>query len=85
MARWFRWKSSHEEWPGSVSEVRGNSPGGHGGQWEADGGGPRRTGGRRSGRRGQRWCSVLDVRAAKGKGEEWEGLEPKKLTATKKE
>jgi hypothetical protein len=35
-ARWFRWKSGHEEWPGSVSEVRGSSPRGRSGQWEAD-------------------------------------------------
>jgi hypothetical protein len=26
-ARWFRWKSNHEEWPGSVNEVRGSSQG----------------------------------------------------------
>jgi hypothetical protein len=40
--RWFRWKSGQEEWPGSVSEVRGSSPGGRSGQWKADSGGPRR-------------------------------------------
>jgi hypothetical protein len=40
-ARWFRWKSGHEEWPGSVSRVRESSPAGRSGQWEADGGGPR--------------------------------------------
>jgi hypothetical protein len=39
-ARWFRWKSGLEEWPGSVSEVRESSPGGHSWQWDADGGGP---------------------------------------------
>jgi hypothetical protein len=39
-ARWFRWKSDHEEWPGTVSEVRGSSPGGRSGQWEADRGSP---------------------------------------------
>jgi hypothetical protein len=26
--RWFRWESGREEWPGSVSGVRGSSPGG---------------------------------------------------------
>jgi hypothetical protein len=30
-ARWFRWQSGHEEWPGSISEVRGSCPGGHNG------------------------------------------------------
>jgi hypothetical protein len=64
-AGWFRWKSGHEEWPGSVSEVRERSPGGRSVQWEADGGGPRRTEGRRSGRRRRRWCSGLGVRAAR--------------------
>jgi hypothetical protein len=28
MVRWFRWESGREEWPGSVSGVRGSSPGG---------------------------------------------------------
>jgi hypothetical protein len=49
----------------SVSGVRGNSPGGWSGQWEADGSGPRRTESRRSGGRGRRWCLVPGVRAAK--------------------
>jgi hypothetical protein len=28
MVRWFRWGSGRKEWPGSVSGVRGSSPGG---------------------------------------------------------
>jgi hypothetical protein len=65
--------------------MRGSSPGGCSGQWMADGGGPRRTEGCQSGGRGA--AVVLDARGArgKGKGEEWEGLEPKKITATKNE
>jgi hypothetical protein len=42
-----------------------SSPGGRSGQWEADGGGPRRTENHRSGGRGRRCCSGLRVRAAR--------------------
>jgi hypothetical protein len=58
-ARWFRWKSGHEKWPGSVSDARGSFPGGCSRQWEADSGGPRRTESRRSGGRGRRWCLAV--------------------------
>jgi hypothetical protein len=78
-ARWFRWKSSHEEWPGSVSEVRGSSPGGRSGEWKVDGGSPRRIEGRQSGGRGRRWCSVLGVRAAKEKERNEKGLNLRSL------
>jgi hypothetical protein len=47
-ARWFRWKSGHEKWPGSVSEVRRSFPGGYNGAGRTGVGCPRRTGGCRS-------------------------------------
>jgi hypothetical protein len=72
-ARWFRWGSGREEWPGSISGVRGSSPGGCSGVSGVRGsspGGcsgagragvscPRRTGSRQSGGSGRQWCSGL--------------------------
>jgi hypothetical protein len=63
--RWFRWESGREEWPGSVSGVRGSSLGGCSGAGRAGVSCPRRIGGRRSGGRGRRWCSRLGVCAAR--------------------
>jgi hypothetical protein len=63
--RWFRWGSGREEWLGSVSGVRGSSLGGCSGAERAGVSCPRRTGGRRSGGRGRRWCSGLGVCAAR--------------------
>jgi hypothetical protein len=45
-AGWFRWKSGHGEWLGSISEVRGSFPGGCSGAGRTGVGCPRRTGGR---------------------------------------
>jgi hypothetical protein len=70
-AGWFRWKSDHGEWLGSISEMRRSFPGGYSGQWEADGGGPRRIEDRRSGRRRWRWCSGLW--ASEEQKREWNG------------
>jgi hypothetical protein len=84
-ARWFRRGSGHEKWPGSIGGVRESSPGGCSGQWEADGGGPRRTEGHRSGGRGRRWCSVLEVRAEKEKERNGKGLSRRSSRATKNE
>jgi hypothetical protein len=40
--RWFRWGSGREKWPGSVSGVRGSSPGGCSGAGRAGVSCPRR-------------------------------------------
>jgi hypothetical protein len=63
--RWFLWESGREEWPGSVSGVRGSSPGGCSGAGRAGVSCPRRTEGRRSGGRGRRCWSGLGVCAAR--------------------
>jgi hypothetical protein len=79
MARWFRWGFGREEWSGSISEVRGSSPGGCSGAGMVGVSCPRRAGGSPEWRKGA--AVVFEARGAgREKGSaEWNGHELEKL------